>query len=99
MVVGYRTSGLTYMIARRLVDVPYIALANLVAGRAVVPELIQAELTPERAAALIGPLLDPTDPAREEIVHGLSTVRSRLGEPGCSRRVARACVELIGGDP
>jgi len=68
-----------------------------VAGRAVVPELMQEELTPARAASLLLPLLDPADAARSEMIDGLATVRSQLGEPGCSRRVAEACVEVMVG--
>ena len=95
MVVGYRTSPATYAIARRVVDVPHIALANLVAGRGVVPELIQDALTAERAAAAVRPLLDPSSDIRSEIVRGLRSIRSELGTPGCARRVAASCAALL----
>jgi len=44
-VVVYRVSRLTYAIARRLVKVPHVAMANLIAGKRVVPELIQHDFT------------------------------------------------------
>jgi lipid-A-disaccharide synthase len=95
MVVGYRTSAMTYLIARRLVRVPHIALANLVADRRVVPELIQDELTARAAAAELRPLLDRLDGARTEMVGGLGSIQSALGSPGCARRVAEACAALL----
>jgi lipid-A-disaccharide synthase len=53
MVVAYRMGPLSYLIARALVRVPYIALPNLLAGRQVVPELIQADVRPDRLGAEI----------------------------------------------
>jgi len=95
MVVGYRTSPATYAIARRLVRVPHIALANLVAGRGVVPELIQGALTAENAAEAVRPLLDPANRARAEMEEGLGSIRAELGTPGCARRVAAACAAIL----
>jgi lipid-A-disaccharide synthase len=93
MVVVYRTSPLTFFVGRMLVDVPYIALANIVAGRKVVQELIQSELTVGRLVAEAGALL--TDPARAAQVRAdLSVIRERLGGPGASARVARDVLRL-----
>lgn len=64
MVMGYRFSGLTYRLGRRLVKTPWYSLPNILAQRAVVPELIQDALTPQRAAAEIMTLL--SDSARRE---------------------------------
>lgn len=58
MVVAYRVAGLTYRILKRLVKSPYISLPNLLAGRLLVPELIQDAATPQALAATLLPLLD-----------------------------------------
>ncbi|MFX5869819.1 lipid-A-disaccharide synthase, partial [Acinetobacter baumannii] len=58
MVVAYRVAGLTYRILKRLVKSPYISLGNLLAGRLLVPELIQDAATPQALAATLLPLLD-----------------------------------------
>ena len=89
MVVVYRLAPLTYLLGRRLVKVPHFAMANLIAGERVVPEVIQRELTPERVAAEVRALLDA--PGRREVMRaGLAEVRRKLGAPGASGRAADA---------
>lgn len=90
----YRTHPLTFALAQRLVKVPHIALANLVAERRVVPELLQSEATPERMASEAGALLDE-GPRREAQLDGLAEVRDRLGGPGASERVADMVIEVL----
>jgi lipid-A-disaccharide synthase len=93
MVVVYRTSALTFAVGRMLVDVPYIALANIVAGKKVVQELIQQDLTVERLTAETAKLL--TDAALAGRVRSdLSVIRERLGGPGASARVAQEILQL-----
>ncbi|PYQ55127.1 MAG: lipid-A-disaccharide synthase [Acidobacteria bacterium] len=87
MVVVYRLSPWTYRLGRRLVRVPYYAMVNLIAGRRVVPELIQAAFTPEGVAAELLPLLDET-PSRQAMKAGLAEVREKLGRAGASARAA-----------
>jgi lipid-A-disaccharide synthase len=87
MVVVYRLAWPTYLLARLLVRVAHVALVNLIAGRAVVPELLQHRASPRRMAAELERLLHD-GPARAAQLQGFAEVRSRLGAPGASRRVA-----------
>ena len=63
-ICAYKTSALTYSIAKRVVNVPYISLVNLVAGKVVIPELIQNEMTPQNLSANLRRIL-PGGDARE----------------------------------
>lgn len=95
IVVAYRTHPLTALLARRLIRVPHVALPNLVAGREVVPELLQDAATPEALAAALLPLLDET-PARARQLEELAGVRGALGTAGASARVAALAADLLG---
>lgn len=92
MVVVYRLAPLTYRLGRPFVRVNTFAMANLVAGRTVVPELIQDDFTPERVAhEALEMLTNPSTTAR--VRADLAGVRARLGSPGASRRAAAAVLE------
>lgn len=93
--VAYITHPLTHFVARRLVRVPSIALANLVAGRPVVPEFIQREVTPTKVADAIEPLLDRSSAERKAVVAGLTEVRASLGTPGAAARVVDMMEEIL----
>jgi lipid-A-disaccharide synthase len=93
MVVVYRLSPLTYWIGRPFVRVDTFAMANLVAGRPVVPERIQDDFVPERVAADAVTLLTDRD-AADQMRQSLREVRARLGPPGASARAARAVLAL-----
>ncbi len=94
MVITYRMSSLSFALAALLVRVPYIGMANLVAGRGIVPELIQWQATPARLAAAARALLE--DPrAREAMQAGFGEVRARLGEPGAPARAAREILAVL----
>jgi lipid-A-disaccharide synthase len=94
MVIVYKVSPLTYLVGRIMIRVPWIGLANIVAGRQVVPELIQHEATPQRLAAEACAILE--SPGRmAEIRQGLSGIRAALGDPGGSKRVAQILIEKL----
>ena len=93
MVVVYRLSPLTYRLGKPFVRVTTYAMANLVAGRTVVPELIQDAFTPASVCAeAVRMLTDPAHAAR--IRQDLREVRTRLGDPGASRRAAEAVLRV-----
>lgn len=93
MVIVYRTSPASYIIGRMLVDLPYIGLVNIVAGKKVVPELLQSDMTVARIVRAVRPYLE--DQAKADAVRReLAVIRSRLGAPGASERVAEAVVAL-----
>jgi lipid-A-disaccharide synthase len=94
MVVVYRLSPLTYRLGRRFVSVDTFAMPNLVAGKRIVPELIQDDFTPERVAAEVVALL--TDRARHgQMTDDLRQVKTRLGAPGASGRAADAVLDVV----
>ena len=86
-VIVYRTGGLNYAIARRLVRLERIGLPNIVTGRDVAPELIQSRLTAANLATILAPWLDDPE-LRAAQRAGLAAVRDRLGGPGASARAA-----------
>ena len=95
MVVVYRLSPLTYRLGKPFVRVDTYAMANLVAGRRVVPELIQDAFTPDAVAEEATRML--TDHAyASRIRAGLREVKNKLGEPGASQRAAAAVLEVAG---
>lgn len=87
MIIVYRAPRLTFWLARQLVRVKWIGLANLIAGRSIVPEVLQDEVTPERLTEEVLHLLRDR-PAYREMQQALEQVRASLGEPGASERAA-----------
>ena len=93
MVVVYRLSPLTYRLGKPFVRVDTYAMANLVAGKRIVPELIQEDFTAERVASETVRFLTDRElhaRTREE----LRRVREKLGDPGASARAAAAVLEV-----
>jgi lipid-A-disaccharide synthase len=98
MVVVYRLSPLTYRLGKPFLKVDTYAMPNLVAGRRVVPELIQDGFTPQRVAdEAVALLVDADRHARAR--ESLRGVRERLGSPGASARAAAAILEVAAGQP
>lgn len=100
-VMVYRVSPLTYRLGKPLVKVPRYAMVNLIAGKEVVPELVQRDFTAKNVAAKLREIL-PDGPAREKMVEELAAVRAQLqgtaGSPGrqpAAERAAEAMVESL----
>ena len=98
MVIVYRLSPVTFALGRLLVrGVSHVGMPNIVAGRTVVPELLQGEATGPRIAAEARAILQ--DPARQGTIRaGLRDVRSALGRGGAAMRAAAIAAEMMGAD-
>jgi len=103
-VVVYRVSPITYAIAKRVVTVPHVAMANLIAGKRVVPELIQNDFTASNIVRQLDVLL-PDGPPRQSMMQELAELRGMLRAPahsslsetgGAIARVAEVTLELLG---
>lgn len=93
-VIVYRAAPLTYAIGSRLVKVPHFGLPNLVAGRRVMPELLQHDVTPEAVCDHLHRIL--TDPAEAERQRrGLKEIQAAMGAPGAAERAAEAVREVL----
>jgi lipid-A-disaccharide synthase len=102
-VVVYRVSPATYAIAKRIVTVPHVAMANLIAGRRLVPELIQHDFTAANIVQHLAALL-PDEAPRQSMMEGLRSIRDALsrrprttetGHPGAIERVAAVTMEEL----
>ena len=89
MVVVYRVSPLTWRLGKLLVDVPFYSMVNILAGKQVVPELIQSDFTAANVASRVEYLLDHSE-AREEMVKDFRCLKYRLGPGGAIERAADA---------
>ena len=94
MVILYRMSFLSWLIALLLVRVRHIGLVNLVAGERVVPELIQYQVNPRRVAREVYRLLKDKK-GRDRMAGRLLSIRKKLGHEGASRRTAELALDLI----
>lgn len=96
MVVMYKLTSLTYALARRLVDLDYFSLVNIVAGRQVVPELLQNDVRPEIIVRELRKLLEPE--TYRQTVEGLNVVREKLGEEPVAENVAAIILRCARGE-
>lgn len=94
MVIAYKMSSVTYILARMLVrSVDFIGMPNILAGRAIVPELIQRNVTPAKLVRAAEPML--LEPLHSETAAALRAVRDSLGAPGAAARVASMALEMM----
>lgn len=93
MVVMYIVNKINYAIMKRLIKIPDISLVNIVAGKRIVPELIQDDATPEAMAKHVIRLLND-EAQREAMLSELNEVKLKMGDAGASERVAKLILEL-----
>ncbi len=93
MAIVYKVAPLSYAIGKRLIRVESVGLANIVAGRRIVREFIQDDAEPRAMCTELIRLLDD-DSYAQQMREDLAEVCSRLGDPGCSRRVADIVAEM-----
>ncbi|MBT7068253.1 MAG: lipid-A-disaccharide synthase, partial [Verrucomicrobia bacterium] len=98
MVITYRTTAITAFLARILIKLTHIGLVNIVAGKGVVPELLQRAATPRNLADALEPVISD-DAAHAATVQALDDVNRRLGAPGGADRAAAAVLDAISVSP
>ena len=93
LVVMGRANALTAWILRRAIRVPWLAMPNLIADEAIVPEFLQDEADPSRLALAVASLME--GPARDAQLTALAEVRSALGPGGAAKRVSAIAEEML----
>lgn len=94
MVIVYKVSPLTYLVGRLLVNVDHIGIVNIIAGKTVVPELIQNRAKAENIARETMNILMDTE-YRGWIIKELSKIKEKLGRPGAAARAASLIHEML----
>lgn len=97
--VVYKTSAITYWIAKQLVRIPHIGLLNVVAGREVAPEFVQEAFTTTAVADALTPLFAADSGARRQMLDGMAEIRRMLGTPGAAGRVAEMAAGMVDAGP
>ncbi|OIP44363.1 MAG: lipid-A-disaccharide synthase [Desulfobacterales bacterium CG2_30_60_27] len=95
MLMAYRVTPLTWHIGRRLVRLKHLSLVNLVAGREVVPEILQYQVRPARIYEELEKMMTDAN-KRADMLNGLALVRERLGGPGAAARAATIALAAAG---
>ncbi len=94
MAIVYRVGRLNYFLMKRLITLEHIGLVNIIAGRRVVQEFVQAQAQPEAIAGELTRLLEDTRYA-QRVRADLATVKDRLGPGGANRRIAELVAEML----
>ena len=94
MVIIYRISALSYFIGSLFIKVDHIGLVNIVAGKRIVPELVQQDATPRNMADALAAILEDKG-YYNRVKTELAAIRSKLGDTGASARVASIVLEFI----
>ena len=94
MVVCYRANPLTYFLVKPFVHVPYIGMVNIIGGKEICPELVQAALTPEKLAFATEKLIRP-GMERLDTLTNLKQVQNRMGGGGAAEKAATTITEIL----
>jgi lipid-A-disaccharide synthase len=95
MIIIYKVSFLTWVLAKACVKIPHIGLVNVVAGKKIVPELVQFDATPRKIAATTLKILEDKN-RREKISEDLTALKNSLGAPGAYSRAAQEIAKFLG---
>jgi lipid-A-disaccharide synthase len=90
----YKTSPATYHIAKSLIKIPYVGLVNVVAGEKIIPEFIQRDCRPEQIARQMQ-IFFKDDNYKNEMLAQVSKIKSKLGQPGASKKVAELVLSIL----
>ncbi|TKJ42502.1 lipid-A-disaccharide synthase [candidate division LCP-89 bacterium B3_LCP] len=94
LVMAYRVSPITYLIGKKLVKIPHIALVNVVAGKKIIPEFIQGQATPDNISEELGNILNDSNRC-DSMKADLEQVKEKLGSAGASDNVAKILQSMI----
>jgi len=94
MVIIYKVSAPSYYVGKMVINIDHIGLVNIIAGKTVVPELIQDDANPEKIAATVMDIISDNK-RMTDIKTELSKIRDMLGSPGAAERTARLAYEMI----
>jgi lipid-A-disaccharide synthase len=93
-IVVYKASLLTYILYKIVADIPYLCLANIIAGKEIVPELLQFNMTAGKIASRAVGLISDSS-SLSSMRENLAAVKASLGAPGASKRAALAIIKLL----
>ena len=94
MIIVYKVSLLSYVVGRLIVDVKNIGLVNIVAGKTIVPELLQRDANGERIAREALTILKNGE-RKKEMIRELEIIRTKLGDPGAAIRTAKLALDML----
>jgi lipid-A-disaccharide synthase len=94
MIVAYKFAPVTYFIGKYLVDIPYFSLVNIIAGRGVVTELLQDQVTPGTIEIELARILFDEN-VRKYMKIDLRKIRNSLGGRGASQKAARLALNTM----
>lgn len=94
MIIVYQVSLLSYIIGKALIKVKWVGLVNIIAGKKIVPELLQKDVKGDLIAEEAIKILDDEN-YRKEMLKNLAEVREKLGAPGAASRVAQMALQMI----
>jgi lipid-A-disaccharide synthase len=94
MVIIYKVAPITALLGWKMIKVEHIGLVNLIAGRRLVPELIQFDATPEKIAQTVCTMLEDQE-AMETLRRDLDRVRAAMGGGGASARTAQIALDML----